>query len=204
MPVWSNVEDKLKNFSHRLNDLDQYMKKNTLKILGLTDIPSKTHGLAFSEYVLRKLKELLPSISDKLRLEDIDVSHPLPTKSKTSKTCIIVKFVRRDIKNLIFFKKRELKLSSPKIVIIEHLTAENRWYLDEARRIVGYKNAWSSQCIVYALTNGRKCAIRSIQDLDDIYRAHNSRNSGINNDERNPPPPSHFYISLCVCSCCSC
>ena len=102
--VWSYAESKLQEFSYRINNTDQYMKKNSLLIRGLKDIPKKTYGLAFSKYIIGKLKNLLPTIADSLRVEDIDVSHPLPTRNKF-KSCVIVKFVRRDIKNLIFFGK---------------------------------------------------------------------------------------------------
>ena len=144
--VWSDVDHKLNNFSRRLDDHDQYSRSNSLKIRGLNDIPVKTYGLQFSEYVIRKLKELFPNIADKLKIEDIDVSHPLPTRNN-QKSCIIIKFVRRDIKNLVFFEKKELKKSPLKLSITEHLTAKNLWLLDEVRSMVGFKNAWSSQCV---------------------------------------------------------
>ena len=120
------------------------------------------------------MKELFPSIADRIKLEDIDVSHPLPTKG--TKSCVIVKFVRRDIKNLVFFEKKNLKNSPLKLSITEHLTARNLWYLDEARKIVGFKNAWSSQCVVYALVNQKKVAIRSSKDLNYVFNASKKSN----------------------------
>ena len=181
--VWSHAENKLDTSSSRLHAIEQQMRKNSLLVHGLNDIPVKTYGLEFSEYKINKLKELLPTIADKLKIEDVDVSHPLRTKSN-NKSCVIIKFVRRDIKNLIFYEKRELKKSPQKISITEHLTAQNLWYLDEARSMVGFKNTWSSQCVVYALVNGKKIAVRSSEDLNFIYHNHRDtivkRNSHVN------------------------
>ena len=173
--VWSRAENKLDNLSIRLNNIEQQMRKNSLLVHGLKDIPKKTYGVEFSKYVIEKLKELLPTIADELKVEDVDVSHPLPTKSN-AKSCVIVKFVRRDIKNLIFYNKRELKKCPLKIAITEHLTGQNLWYLDEARSMVGFNNAWSSQCIVYALVNGKKVAIKSSRDLNYVFNNISKQN----------------------------
>ena len=100
--VGRTPENSLDKFSRRLNDIDQYLRKNSLLLHGLLDLPVKTYGLQFSEYIINKLKQLLPTIADKLKVEDIDVSHPLRTKSNR-KSCVIIKFVRRDIKKSDIF-----------------------------------------------------------------------------------------------------
>ena len=165
--VWSKVDNKLNNNIHDLNEVQQQMRKNSLLVHGLDDVPKKRYGLAFSKYIIEKLQELFPSIAHELKVEDIDVSHPLPSKKKS---LVIVKFVRRDIKNMVFFEKKTLKNSPLKVSITEHLTPLNRWYLKEARELVGFKNAWTSQCIVYALVNNRKVRISSTGDLDFVSR----------------------------------
>ena len=172
--VWSYVDDKLEHLSNRLDSIDQYLKRDNLLIKGLKDVPKKCFGLAFSSYVMEKLKDLLPSIADQLKEEDISVSHPLPTKDK-SKSIVIAKFVRRDIKNLIFFSKRELKNHPSKVSITEHLSAKNLWLMDEAKKLVGYKNVWSSQCTVFALAAGKKNPIKNSNDLDFIYKTLNKK-----------------------------
>ena len=80
---WSRADERINIHDSRLDDQDQYLRMNSLIMLKLDDIPKKTYGLDFSEYALRKLKQLLPSIANKIKIEDIDVSHPLPpTKDK--------------------------------------------------------------------------------------------------------------------------
>ena len=167
---FSYVDNQLGEFANRIDEMDQYMKRNSLKIRGLTDVPANTYGVEFSKYVLEKLQSLLPTIADQININDIDVSHPLPTKNK-SQSVVIVKFVRRDIKNLVFFEKRELKKSPLKVSIFEHLTNRNIWLMNEAKKLVGFKQVWSSQCTVFALVNGRKVPIRSKNDLHYVQQA---------------------------------
>ena len=159
---------KLSDHEERLHHHDQYSRLNSLFIKGLLDIPSKTYGLEFSKYVLKKLQEILPSIADKIKIDDIDASHPM-SSDRDNKSCVIVKFVRRDIRNLVFFQKRELKKLPYKVVIVEHLTGRNLWYLKEARSIVGFHNVWSSQCVVYALVHDKKISVRCNKDLMFVY-----------------------------------
>ena len=166
--AWSRADARMERHTTRLDDQDQYGKKNSLIINKLEDIPAKTYGLAFSKYVLNKLQQLLPSIADKIRIEDIDVSHPLPN-TKKNKTRVIVKFVRRDIKNLVFFAKRELKNCPLKVTITEHLSQYNLWLLEKAREMVPFRDTWTSQCVVYALVHGKKVSIKGTNDLDFIY-----------------------------------
>ena len=185
---FSYVDNKLAAYTIRLDEIEQYMRLYALLIHGLDDVPVKTYGVEFSEYVLKKLQSLLPSIANKLKLEDIDVSHPLPTKKKS---IVIVKFVRRDIRNMIFYGKRELKNSRSKVSITEHLTKRNLWLMDEAKKIVGYKNVWSSQCTVFALVNGHKIKVKNSNDLSyvhqSLHKVAHARNTSVDADMNNPP-----------------
>ena len=171
---WSRMTHKIENHEERLHQQHQYSCLNSLKIIGLLDIPEKTYGLAFSEYVLKSLKNILPAIADQLKIEDIDTSHPM-SSARDSKSCVIVKFLRRDIRNLIFYQKRDLKNLPYKVIIVEHLNDTNLWYLREARKIVGFRNVWSSQCIVYALVNGKKVAVKTYKDLMYIHNNYSYR-----------------------------
>ena len=185
---WSKAQGIIDIHAKRLDDHDQNSRKNSLIINKLDDIPSKTYGLEFSKYVIRKLKELLPSIADKISVEDIDVSHPLPPTKVKKSTRVICKFVRRDIKNLVFYAKRDLKGSPLKITIAEHLSSFNLWLLEQVRTLVPFRNTWTSQCVVFALVNGRKVAIKSQRDLNYVYNI-------TNNVQRISPAQSHVSNS---------
>ena len=176
---WSKATVRLDDHEEKLHHQHQYSCLNSLKIIGLLDIPSKTYGLAFSEYVLKKLKSFFPNIADKLRIEDIDTSHPM-SSARDKKSCVIVKWNRRDIRNLVFFEKRELKKQPNKVIIVEHLSPTNLWYLNEARKCVGFHNVWSSQCVVYALVNKKKVAVKCYRDLMYVYNNYSNRNHNFN------------------------
>ena len=167
---WSKSETRLDNhYYSSIDKQEQYTMKNSLIAFNLDDIPKKTYGLQFSKYVLAKLKTLLPSIANQLKLEDIDVSHPLPLTSK-GKTRVIIKFVRRDVKNLVFYAKRELKNSPLKVTITEQLSKHNLWLLGEVRKMVSFKDTWTSQCVVFALVKGEKVAIKGQGDLKYVHQ----------------------------------
>ena len=63
--------------------------------------------------------------------------------------------------------------------------------MDEARKLVGFKNAWSSQCIVYALANGQKVAIRSPKDLDYVHSVMSKSKPNSAIGERSPLLSNH-------------
>ena len=184
--VWYDVDSRISKNTKTIDDvqngtrdLQQWTRMNSLLWRGLNDVPKKTYGLNFSRYMLKKIKSLLPAIADQVKLEDIDVSHPLPSDSK-GKSCVIIRFVRRDIRNLVFYAKSALKRS--KVTITEHLSKHNLWLLDEVRKMVSFRNTWTSQCVVFALVNNVRYAVKCEKDLDDIYyetrRTYNVRRQG--------------------------
>ena len=166
---WSKAETRIENHYYSIDRQEQYTMKNSLIAYNLDDIPKKTYGLEFSKYVLAKLQTLLPSIANQLKLEDIDVSHPLPLTFK-GKTRVIIKFVRRDVKNLVFYAKSELKKSPLKVTITEQLSKYNLWLLSEVRKMVSFKDTWTSQCVVFALVKGEKVAIKGQGDLKYVHQ----------------------------------
>ena len=191
------------------------MFQNSLLVIGLLDIPEKTYGLAFTKYAVKKLRELLPAIANQLKCEDVDCSHPTSSE-RGKKSCIIIKFVRRDIRNLVFYQKRDLKNLSHRVTIVEHLNGRNLWFLSQVRKAVGFRNAWTSQCVVYALLGQDKVAVTSYRGLSYVeseavkyYRRPISSNQSAssqplpnNSDSQSPLPkeqsglPNHRVASL--------
>ena len=138
----------LYNYSCRLDHIEQYSRLYSLLILGLTNIPTgfEDKGLVFSDWVAKQINKLLPNLPEKITVQHIDVSHPLPTRSSTAKSCIIVKFCRRDIRNMLFYKKRELKGTG--VSFSEHLTPANLELYKEAQKLEG-ATTWTSQCKIF-------------------------------------------------------
>ena len=120
-----------------LDDLEQYGRSNCLILHG-NNIDHRIRSIDVEKYVLNILNTRLnlpTSVSD----SDIDICHPLP--SKTNKKTIIIKFVRRSIRNMIYLHKKNLKTSNgPKLSITESLTKKRLKIVEEARKLFGFGN----------------------------------------------------------------
>ena len=178
---WNTVANLLQeyeafknNVNHRLNLIDQYSRLSSLLIHGLLNIPTgkEFKGLKFSIWVAAELTRLLPSLTAPITAQHIDVAHPLPTKSRSSKSVVIVKFCRRDIRNEIFYAKRDLKGSG--ISISEHLTTANLNLYNEAQKVPNSKT-WTSQCKIFIKVEGHdKKVVNSKQDIDCFLQKEKS------------------------------
>ena len=142
-----------------------------LLVHGLHDFPKDKDGFiekgrAFSQYMAGKIKSLLPSLKPTKEqiLSCISVSHPIKSKKNPKNLIALVKFSNRDMRNMIFFAKRELK--GTKISITEHLTPLSLEILNAAKKEFGRENVWSSQTKVKTKVLGRTYILRSV---DDVY-----------------------------------
>ena len=88
-----------------LDDLEQCGRSNCLILHG-NNIDHRMSSMDVEKYVLNILNtrlDLPTSVSD----SDIDICHPLP--SKTNKKPIIIKFVYRSIRNMVYLHEKNLK-----------------------------------------------------------------------------------------------
>ena len=156
------------SLSNRLDHQEAYSRLNSLLLHGLLNIPvfskdDKGQDLKFCRWVKEALNDLFEKELDfTLHTDDIDTAHILRTKKGTSKV-VIVKFVRRSIRNLYWYGKYALKNTG--ISLTEHLTAKNLELLRAAKTAVGEKCVWTNQCTVYVQANEVKRRIFSKQDL---------------------------------------
>ena len=148
-----------------LDDLEQYGRSNCFILHG-NNIDHRISNMDIEKYVLNILNTKLnlpTSVCD----SDIDICHPLP--SKTNKKTIIIKFVRRSIRNMISSHKKNLKTSNgPKLSITESLTKKRLKIVEEARKVFGFGNVWSMKGIVYSSFKGKKQAIIKLSDISKI------------------------------------
>ena len=138
-----------------MNDLEQYSCRECLEIQG---IPASENSVKESTNdIVCKVGNLM---GVEIAPEDISVSHRLPInkryKGKRSTQAIIVKFVRRDVKEAVFRSRNKLKnkstrdlgykVSSP-IYINESLTEKNKEllrYCLKTKNELNYKFMWTS------------------------------------------------------------
>ena len=102
------------------------------------------------------VNELTTRLNDKLplnqELEDIDAAHRLPPNKK-NKYPIIVKFLRRSIRNEIYAEKSNF--GGTGIAVTKFLTKRMQ-ILNYAHKCFGFKNVWSNQEKIFCHANEKK------------------------------------------------
>ena len=99
-----NVTNELKDIPNQINDFEQYLPINNLKLVGL---PQLGQGET-EEKVLINAFNNLNGIDIVVRPEYIDISNPLNTRRQNGKPVHIVKFISRTtIEAIVTAKKRE-------------------------------------------------------------------------------------------------
>ncbi|XP_035699286.1 uncharacterized protein LOC118431946 [Branchiostoma floridae] len=145
--------------SRRLNELEQYSRRNCLLLHGATTSDSDSVSVVLD---LAKNK-----LGVTLSESEIDRAHPLPGRKESNsgrKPPIVIKFVSYNTRNKIFTAKSKLKGSG--MYITEHLTRENAQLLRETRAKLG--TAWSFDGRIFCLVDGVKKKISCLEDLDSI------------------------------------
>lgn len=144
-----------------LNDLEQYTRRNSVRIYGLLDKDK-------SESIEATCNLVISTLNTKLKLKlaprDIDISHRLGKFSPDANRPVICKFVSRVVKKNVMSVRRQLKGTS--IIIREDLTQKNAKLLEEVSAKDGIQNAWSDDGKILAiLLNGKKMRFDIHSDL---------------------------------------
>lgn len=146
-----------KQLVQKIDTLEQYSRRNNLRLYGIPNKP----GENTDELVMQVCKEKL---NIDITSHDIDCSHRLNVSSqKSGPKPIIVKFVRRNIRNKISENKR--KLAKTNIVIREDLTQRRAALLREVSLKFGKKQSWTLNGNVFSLVDGKKTVFSDIEDL---------------------------------------
>lgn len=148
-----------------------YSRLNSLLIHNVDDYPVHQEGqnaglasFAFCQWVVDKLNALFENKlgTFELTLCDIDTAHVLKTKAGKTNV-VIVRFVRRIVRNLFWLNKKELKNSG--VSFTEHLTDYKLSLLNDAKSAIGKNNVWTNQCVIFVKYKGAKQVINSQADL---------------------------------------
>lgn len=157
-------EAVLKKNEIEINELEQYSRKNNIRIYGVEDrTPRET-----SEETAQKVIGVL---NDKLNMglgqQDIDIAHRIGRFSTEGNRPIICRFVSRA--NTLRSIKRRRALKGTQLVIREDLTQKNIKLLEKTSAVTGVKTAWSDQGKVYALMgDGRRMEVTHTTDLSSL------------------------------------
>ena len=165
----TEIADQLYEQELITDDLAQYSRANCLILHGCKDLPAQeATEQDFENYVLDKLNSKI-KLPKALESNDIDICHVLP--STKGKNPIIIKFVRRSIRNQIFARKSNLKAdenNTEKLSITEALTKRRLRLVEEAKRVFGFENVWTFKGRVYCKFQGRRNALKDFIDIQKI------------------------------------
>ena len=124
--------------ANRINDLEQYSRRNSIRIYGINDSnPSET---PFETAVI-VAEKLSAKLKLSIEVRDIDIAHRMGRFLKEGNRPIICKFVSR-FKKVEVIKSRRLLKGTP-IVIKEDLTLRNMQRLQEVQDVENVTKAWS-------------------------------------------------------------
>ena len=194
----SDENKKLSNLanglSKELNDIQQYLRRDCCEITGIPPVQNES-----TDEIVIKIA-LLMGLN--LNVKEISVSHRLPTRGKSYSSRlrlatrssgrnvdpalqyprIIVKFVRRETKDLFYRSRKMLvgkttkdlglsRISDNKIYVSESITAKNKELFKEClkfRRKNDFKYIWTNQGRIYLRQNkdSPSKAITSQADLE--------------------------------------
>ena len=143
------LENSLIAASIRSDDIDQYSRRDNLKIAGLIVEKNVSYADAIIEFGSQLGVHIVHT--------DISIAHKLPTKSKLSST--LVRFNRRSVRNDLYLARKKIKDTlNYKIYINEDLTHRRSNLLHSLKRDELTKSAWSY--------NGFICC--TLKDNDDV------------------------------------
>jgi len=98
---------------------------------------------------------------------DIDIAHELPA-TKFGKVPVIIKFIKRSTRNMIYSKKRSLAKTG--YALTESLTKRRLELVSLAKVTFGKETVWTTNGTIYCrpVSNGMKYSIFSKEDLNTL------------------------------------
>ena len=123
------IESNNITMESKMNDIEQYSRKNNIRISGLPETGTETAEVTTLK-VVQKMNEVLPDLD--LQPEHIDIAHRMGKHKKDRHRQIIVKFNSRMKKDQILRKRKSFKGTD--IFISEDLTPTNQLVLACIRR----------------------------------------------------------------------
>ena len=170
IPFDTSSVKRLRQNNEQNNNIEQYLRVNNLEFIGLPKIDDNSDKTN-EEVLLEAINTL--DLGYEVTSDDIDISHPIPTKRKDGKSATICKFVSRKTKFDILDAKKKIKdfrFRARPIFINEHLSPKNREIFAKTqirRKELNYKYIWSSNGNTFVRKKDGDSII-TIKKLDDI------------------------------------
>lgn len=122
------IQQKSQTLEGKLNDLDQYGRRNNIRVSGIRDQENETAEESV-KIVVDTLNKKIPNLN--LKDDDIDIAHRIGKYEKDKKRQIIVKFQSRMKKSQVMRDKKGLK--GENIFINDDLTRLNQEVFNSVR-----------------------------------------------------------------------
>ena len=129
------------------NEVGQYQRRWLVRL----------HGLKLEEEehcINTAIKFFDESLGVKLQQEDIEAAHRLRPRNDDKPPCMIVRFQRRDKRQLVINARKKLKDSG--MSIMEDLTRENIQLLNRVQNHVSIQQAWAYNGKIFGIPVGSK------------------------------------------------
>lgn len=175
LPEIAALKDKCYELENKVNDLEQYSRKNSIRIYGMSELPAENT----KEMVMNYLKNELSK--EDIYNHDITRAHRLGRPSERDDDrqrprSIIVQFSRYETKQEVIRAARRIlkncrqeKIPLPRIAVYEDLTAHNASVLKSAIELTRNKKlqaAWSYEGNIYVRSNqGKRYRVLRPEDL---------------------------------------
>ncbi len=153
--------------AERADRNEQYSRRNNVKLLY---VPEAAGSFESAEESERKALQVFHNRLDLKHItpEHIEAAHRVGVKRAGSTRPILVKFLSRKTMQQVIQKRRKLKHTEPKVVIVEDLTKSNYNLFLCASDHPGASRAWTSSGKVFVQDTDSK--IHKIEKLSDLQR----------------------------------
>ena len=149
----NNLHDRIKEANYSLkikekeiNDLEQYTRRNSIRIYGINDTNARETAEETTEKVIAMMGN---ELGINLEHRDIDIAHRIGRYQQDGNRVTICKFVSRFHKLQAVRLRRRLKGKA--FVIREDLTRKNAKLLESLTDVANVKSAWSEEGRIIAL-----------------------------------------------------
>lgn len=198
------LEKKVDITYQKTNDVEQYTRRENLRVYGISEAEAEngdTKAIETSEQCLQKVLALLNAklkLARKIHFFDLAAVHRIGTYDKKSSKprSIIIRFVSRRIRDMVFDAKAGLKGS--KYVITEDLTPyQYRLLMKTKNESTICDKVWTKYGKIHMLAqSGKYVQINSFSDLTDPLNRSKwgsvpNRKRDFNNVEKSPEEVSN-------------
>ena len=163
-----------KEFSSRINNLEQRTRINNIEIVGLRKPSLMETDTAITVNFLNEMVEA------DIKMDDLEALHEVPSKRKDGKRIVIAHFKSRAKRDSILSASKE-KLrernkgleASQKIYVNEHLSPGNKRLFALATKKkyeLGYQFLWSKKGVIFLKKEPSSLTVHKITSEDDLEK----------------------------------